>query len=267
MSEHHSTLAPSSFPALQHCAHYRNLPKDTPENMRGERIHLCTAEMLRKTLAHEEIETCWLKEEDELEACSWLFRKTQEELREIHGIEEKVEVTDPLTGQALTFGRLDCHGISAQSGLPGLVDWKSGRYGEYWPQMAIYALALMDRLGANEVAVSILYCDSKEIQRYTITLHEAEALLSSTLAAQQDPESPYCTGVYCSHCALRDTCPAWLEPSTTALVAIGSDLAIERGLEHVKSDPVILGKISTRLAQAPQDGRARGPDEAGHRIR
>jgi hypothetical protein len=56
--EHHESLAPSSFPALQHCSQCRPSGAETPESMRGTRIHEHTAEMLRKHLAGEKMETC-----------------------------------------------------------------------------------------------------------------------------------------------------------------------------------------------------------------
>ena len=240
MSKHHNTLPPSSFPALQHCSHFLSSGLETPQNARGTRIHGTTAHMLRG-----EAETLWLKDAEEFDACQWLAEKTREELREIAGIEERLEIRDPLSGELITFGTADCHGTNAQFSLPGLVDWKSGKEGTYLPQLKIYALALMDHLNVKEVVATVMYCDSKAIERWMISIDEAESLLRDTIAAQRDPNSPYVTGIYCRGCRLRDTCPAWLEPSTNALVTIGSDLAgqIERGLEHVKSDPVVLGKF------------------------
>ena len=245
MSEHHNTLPPSSFSALVHCSHYLSSGVETPANMRGTRIHGTTAEMLRCTKEGRNMDTVWLKEADEFEACQWLWKKTQEELKEIHGIEERLEVRDPFSGELITFGTCDCRGTNARYNLPGLVDWKSGRVGDYRPQTTIYALGLMDKLGVKEVVATILYCDSRQVERYLISFEEAEGLLRNTIAAQADPLSPWVTGVYCRGCRLRETCPAWLEPSTNALVAIGSDLStqVERGLEHVKSDPVMLGKF------------------------
>ena len=242
---HHKTLAPSSFNALQRCAHYLSSGEESPQSARGTRIHLVTAEMLRKTLAGEPMETLWLKEFDELEACNWLWKKTQEELTEIQGIEEKVEIWDSLSGELITFGRCDCYGKHAM-GLPGLVDWKSGSEGEHLPQLSIYALGLMDKLEVEKVAASLLYCDSKVVRRFTITKEEAESLLSSTIAAQADPESPYVTGAYCRGCQLRSSCPAWVEPATKALVTLGADgEMLDRigALEKLKSDPVLLGKF------------------------
>ncbi|HET6886604.1 MAG TPA: DUF2800 domain-containing protein [Candidatus Udaeobacter sp.] len=243
--DHHKTLAPSSFNALQRCAHYLSSGEESPASARGTRIHLVTAEMLRKTLAKEPMETVWLKEFDELEACNWLWKKTQEELREIHGIEERVDIWDPLAGKLITFGRCDCYGEHTM-GIPGLVDWKSGNEGDHLPQLSIYALGLMDKLGVSEVAASLLYCDVKVVRRFTITKDEAEALLSSTIAAQNDPESPYVTGSYCRGCRLRSSCPAWVEPATKALVTLGAgEEMLDRigALEKLKSDPILLGKF------------------------
>ena len=241
---HHETLAHSSFNVLERCAHYLSSGEETPQSARGTSIHLVTAEMLRKGKT---LETFWLKERDEKEACEWLWEKTHEELREIHGIEERVEIWDQRAGELITFGRCDCYGEHT-SGMPGLIDWKSGRGGEgsHKAQMVIYALGLMDKLGVSEVIGTLLYCDQKRVERYTITLEEAEALLSSIIAAQADPESPYKTGSYCQGCKLRSSCPAWVEPATKALVTLGaSDLQanIEQGLEKVKADPVLLGKF------------------------
>lgn len=244
-SEHHPQLAPSSFPALQHCAHYLPTGEESPQSARGTRIHLLTAEMLRCLLEEREMEPFWMDvrttmDPDSLEACEWLFKKTLGELTEIRGIEERFQIRD-------TFGRCDCHGVH-RLGLPGLIDWKSGQgeEGAHRSQMTIYALGLMDKLKVAKVAVSALYCDQQRIETYTVTKAEAEELLRSTIAAQADPHAPYCTGIYCRGCRVRDVCPEWVEPATKALVTLGAKEVqnhIEAGLSRLKTDPVLLGEF------------------------
>lgn len=250
--EHHPKLAPSSFPALQHCAHYLPTGEESPQSVRGTRIHLLTAEMLRCTQEGREMDSFWLgvretMDQEAQEACYWLWKKTREELTEIQGIEERLEIRDTTSGELVTFGRCDCYG-KHRLGLSGLVDWKSGQgeEGAHRAQMAIYALGLMDKLGVSKVAASLLYCDQWRSESYTITCEEAEALLAHTMAAQANPDAPYCTGIYCRGCKVREVCPEWVEPATKALVSIGAKEIqnhIEQGLERLKDDPVVLGEF------------------------
>lgn len=243
MGEHHETRPPSAFPALQHCSHYRPSGAENPQSQRGTRIHEMTASALRGELAQLDPS----KNYDELQAAHWLAKETRKELSEIAGIEERLEIRDTLTGDLVTFGHCDCHGTH-RLGLPGLIDWKSGQgeKGTHRAQVQIYSLGLMDKLGVTEVTASLLYCDQRRVERYTVTMEEAEALLSSTLAAQANPDSPYCAGIYCRGCTVRNTCPEWITPATKALVTLGANelqLNIEQGLESVKADPVLLGKF------------------------
>ena len=67
--EHHATLAPSAFPTLQHCAHYRPSGEESESSRRGTRIHEVTAEMLRKAMKGESLDQPWLKDYEELQAC------------------------------------------------------------------------------------------------------------------------------------------------------------------------------------------------------
>jgi hypothetical protein len=201
--------------------------------------------MLRSILEERELEPFWMDvrttmDPEAREACDWLFRKTLGELTEIQGIEERLQIRD-------TFGRCDCYG-QHRFGLPGLIDWKSGQgeEGAHRSQMTIYALGLMDKLKVPKVAVSALYCDQQRVESYTVTLEEAEALLASTIAAQSNPDAPYCTGIYCRGCKVREVCPEWVEPATKALVTLGAKEVqnhIEAGLSRLKSDPVLLGEF------------------------
>lgn len=250
--EHHPQLAPSSFPALQSCAHYLPTGEESPQSERGTRMHLLTAEMLRCVLEERELEPFWCDvrktmDPDTLEACDWLFRKTMVELPKIQGIEERLEIRDTMSANIVTFGRCDCYGAH-RLGLPGLVDWKSGQgeEGAHRAQLTIYALGLMQKLGVDKVAVSALYCDQRRSESYTITRDEAEELLDMTIATQANPEAPYCAGIYCRGCKVREVCPEWVEPATAALVTLGAKEVqnhIEAGLSRLKTDPVLLGEF------------------------
>ena len=82
--EHHETLAPSSFNALQHCAHYLSSGAETPESQRGTRIHAVTAEMLARPSRARRWRPAGSRRTDELQACQLALSKmTQQELPEI----------------------------------------------------------------------------------------------------------------------------------------------------------------------------------------
>lgn len=235
--EHHPTLAPSSFPALRVCSHYvskAGRANDAAE--RGDRIHALTEYYLGDPYPVD------IGDKDEDAVAKWMAAKTKELLASVEAVAMGVTVSDPLTGEEITFGTVDCWGYDKEN-RPTLIDWKTGRVGDYDAQLAIYALGLMDKLKVNYICCVVVYGDQQKVARGIVTLEEAEALLSDTLRRQADPDEPYVKGIYCNRCDLRTECPAWTEIANEALEVVESSLDAAKGLDLIVKDPDKLGRF------------------------
>lgn len=237
--EHHPTLAPSSFPALQVCSHFVSRGGESNEYaQRGDRIHALTEWYLTNVGVHvgEHIY------KDEADVARWMADKTRELLASVEDVGMGVSIRDPLTGEEITFGTVDCWGYDA-NGLATVIDWKTGQIGDYTAQIMIYALGLMDKLNDDDCACVLVFGDQRKIERIIVVRDEAEALLRDTLARKFSPDEPYVKSTYCNRCYRRPICPAWVEPATEALSIGESSLDISEGLDIIVKDPDKLGKF------------------------
>lgn len=105
---------------------------------------------------------------------------------------------------------------------PHLFDMKWSER-EYGPQMAAYALGVMQLQGFQKVTVHIMYGDTRRVQRYDITGEEAEGLVYPILDAVSNPNTPCKASEYCSWCKHHATCP----------VIVGHVNTVAKGLQMV----------------------------------
>jgi hypothetical protein len=247
--EHHPTLAPSSFPPLQHCAHYLGRKEGNEATERGDRVHEETAKLIDRNQPPRGNHLV----KDEQEAAVWLAEKTLGILGSVQGMGERVEIIDPLSGEVITYGTLDVWGWgwgNERPPRPVLIDWKTGFPDDYHAQVSMYALGLMDKLTTDDrhyyvdaVQTYILYGDHKKFQKRVVTRAYAEGLLNKTLQRMDDPKSPYVQNKYCSRCSVRPVCPAWVQQASDALEVFDLSMAVQEGLEVVIKDPAKLGKF------------------------
>ena len=94
---------------------------------------------------------------------------------------------------------------------PELFDLK-WRERDYTPQMAAYALAMMQEGGWSEVHVHLLFAERKFAQTFSMTELVATAVVNSIIADSKNPDIPPRACDYCSWCANRMTCPALTKP-------------------------------------------------------
>lgn len=240
--EHHPTLAPSSFPALQVCPHFVSRGGEANRFAeRGDRIH----DLTELILADGTIPPAANK--DEVFVAQWMADKTLELLSEsVHAVAMGVSIRDPLSGEEITFGTVDCWGTGkgGDGGLePILIDWKTGYPADYHAQMQIYALGLMDMLEIDFIRCVFVYGDQQKTETIFVSRGEAERLLRDTIRRQGDPEEPFVKSAYCNRCALRPTCPAWTEVALEAIALTETSIDISEGLAVIVEDPKKLGKF------------------------
>ena len=92
-----------------------------------------------------------------------------------------------------------------------MFDLKTGEERDYRPQMAFYALGLMQRHGEDAVEVHEVYSRSRKAKVYEITREEAEGVVFPLHLAVKDKGKQPSSNEYCSWCANRATCPALAE--------------------------------------------------------
>lgn len=78
---------------------------------------------------------------------------------------------------------------------------------EYGPQMAAYALGVMQQSNLESITVHILFGETRRVQRYNLTQAEAESIVWPILDAVANPNTPCQTSDYCRWCKHQATCP------------------------------------------------------------
>lgn len=89
-----------------------------------------------------------------------------------------------------------------------LFDLKTGKRRDYRPQMAFYALGLMQKHDAGECEVHLVYSKYQEADVYTISRLEAEETVYGIEARVKDPGRKETPCDYCVWCGRRDECDA-----------------------------------------------------------
>jgi hypothetical protein len=237
--QHHATLAPSSFPALQYCSHFVGHGEGNEASLRGDRVHLETVKLLENKKPSNPLN------EDEAKAARWMADKTKELLsgEKPGGIGTRVEIVDPFSGDLLTFGTVDVWGYDKWD-CPRLIDWKTGRMDDYSAQLQVYALGLMDQLEVNTMDCYILYGDLQKWSYQLANRFDCECLVNRTIERQSNTYEPYNKNKYCARCRLRPNCPAWTEAAEVALAVAGvEDLQFKEGLDLVVKDPDKLARF------------------------
>jgi len=119
--------------------------------------------------------------------------------RELHS-EQVVSIVKD--GVEVTFGSVDayCEGE--------LFDLKTGRVRDYGPQMAAYALGIMQQYDLKEVTYHIVYSKYREAIVNKISLEEAMHTVYSIVDSVDDPtRSPWLCD-YCQWCSREESCTA-----------------------------------------------------------
>ena len=119
--------------------------------------------------------------------------------REVHS----EQVVSIMRGEEeITFGSVDayCEGE--------LFDLKTGRMRDYGPQMAAYALGIMQQYDLREVKYHIVYSKYREAHVEKISLEQAMDIVYSIVDSVNDPtRSPWLCD-YCRWCSREESCTA-----------------------------------------------------------
>ena len=229
--EHHDKYPPSSFPALQACPCYKPSGEGSPAANRGTKLHEELAEYMNRLGSPTPLDYKGLDPEVQW-AADYIGDIIQPYPDEVV-IESRVTVE--MNGKELTFGHADAYCRNS------LFDLKTGhQQRNYGPQMAVYALGLMQKNGYKEMNIHLLYSALKKVHAYTITREEAEKEVFDTVKKCENPTKAPKPCDYCGWCAHRLRCTALND--SAMIMSGGLEYPEDMNLAEVK-DPATMGKF------------------------
>lgn len=207
--EHHPTFSPSSFPMLKECPCFERAEDEAAMLLeptervsyrdRGSLLHEVFAERLLGRLSEGEAHLTPQESEGIAWAIDYVLTNTTNEYP--IEVEQQVVLMDD-SFNVVTFGTGDVLNGSR------LFDLKTGDYHNYWLQIAIYALAQMDRLGLDEIMATVMFTRFKKVHELLIKRAEAHTAIFAVVNAVLDPERKPKANPYCRWCKRILTCPA-----------------------------------------------------------
>lgn len=98
-----------------------------------------------------------------------------------------------------------------------LFDLKTGNRRNYKPQMAFYALGLMQQYDEDKCEVHEIYSRTQDANVYVFTRDEAEKIVNGVAGLKRDPNRKETPCEYCGWCARRADCGALMENAKKVL--------------------------------------------------
>lgn len=229
---------PSWAPGLELCGHYEPSISSSPNALRGQRFHECMAKLWRGEYT---LDDC---PKDLWDPVDYAYGELSPLIgtAETKGIEELVPLYDEFD-DFVTEGTIDLWaGWTKPSPVTVIVDYKTGQERDYWAQLYVYALALCNKLGIDQVELVLIFADQKHTLRDTgVTRALLEERVWRIVANAEDPRKPHVINRYCDYCDLRMRCPAWeKERALAAKLTPEFDIETQRELDLAPSFEVIL---------------------------
>jgi|SaaInlV_165m_DNA_1040744.scaffolds.fasta_scaffold06879_3 hypothetical protein len=204
----HHNHSPSSFPMRLRCARFESGPAGAAAE-HGTAMHSVFASLFEDRLPLFDSSIS----EDDLESLKW----AKEQVDTLSLSEHPLEIETRLTYSDAKLKEV-YFGTGDVVNGPQLFDLKTGEQHGYWPQMAGYALALMDEKGYKSVDTHLLYTRYRKVYTRTIEKKQAEAVINDIIVRAEDPGAPETPNEYCGWCSRRLECTA-LRDRANAIVA------------------------------------------------
>ncbi len=210
LTKHHPIFSPSSFPMLAECPCFERShdeaaillepsEKTTTYRDRGTLLH----EVFASELAAVESPDKGYLTPHELEGIEWAVDYVLAHITKGWPVEIEQQVVLLDDGfHIVTFGTAD-----VLNG-PQVFDLKTGDYHNYWLQIAVYALAQMDRIGIDETEVKVLFSRFKKAHELRISREEARGRIFAVVEKVIDPTKKPRANPYCRWCRKISKCPA-----------------------------------------------------------
>ena len=246
-------IRPSSLPMLAACPCWQSDGGDRDYTSAGTARHTLMAAMLGSIQPVDGQDARWqmLSEstdlsEEETDAVRWaaeyIVCHSPTESHPMY-IERKLTLLDDEFRPMMT-------GTPDVTCGPELFDLK-WRERDYAPQMAAYALAMMQENGWDQVNVHVLFAERKHAQTFLLDELQAARIVGEILAAARSPDARPRACDYCGWCARRMTCPE----QTAGVVAIaGAREDIQPADKQAFTEWLAAGAHASQLA----DGQTAG---------
>ena len=117
-------------------------------------------------------------------------------------IETETKVEYMREGKPITFGYIDAYFKG------NLFDLKTGRERDYVLQMCVYAAALCQRDNLDDIAVYLLYSETKSVGQMIVSRSAAEEVVEEVIRKIQDPDRKPEQCDYCNWCEKKRVCRA-----------------------------------------------------------
>ena len=198
---------PSSLPALDQCPQFESDPIERDFAAAGTLRHEALSELLEigpndPTPLFDALEI------EAQEAVTWAAEYVIMTKADAPLVLEKLIEID--TGNEILRGTPDVHDSTAN-----VYDLK-WRFRAYGPQLAAYALGIMDAEFLDSITVHILYGESMKAVKYSLTIEEARAEVLRVLA-KVDSGAAASPCDYCGWCSKTATCKPFLDRANAIL--------------------------------------------------
>jgi len=264
MAKHHPIFAPSAFPALTHCLHFRNAGTESTNAARGTSQHELLAKILTNQPIPEDVDT------NDLACVEWaaqiINNCTSAENREV---EVGLMLLDE-DWQELTFGTADVVSMTprATGDMLVVVDYKSGSIKEYRPQLHMYARMAMERHGVNRCECHILYGMDRHDETFRVNYNETNYIIDIINQINADQLGEEKTNEFCQYCSYQPTCPQTQAIVTSVTKAENYDITgiVDWKIENASPDKLgrmylalswlesFADRVKSQIKQKVQDG-------------
>jgi len=264
MTNHHPIFAPSTFPALVHCRHFRNAGTESANATRGTSQHELLAKILTNQPIPEDVDA------NDLACVEWAAQVinncTSAENREV---EAGLTLLDD-DWQEVTFGTADVVSITprATGDILVVVDYKSGSYKEYRPQLHMYARMAMQRHGVNRCECHILYGMDRHDETFRVNYNETNYIIDIINQINADQLGEKKANEFCKYCKNQPTCPQTQAIVTSVAKAENYDIAgiVDWEIENASPDKLgqmylalswlesFADRVKSQIKQKAQDG-------------
>jgi len=264
MAKHHPIFAPSAFPALVHCLHFRNAGTESTNAARGTSQHELLAKILTNQPIPEDVDT------NDLACVEWaaqiINNCTSAENREV---EVGLMLLDE-DWQELTFGTADVVSMTprATGDMLVVVDYKSGSIKEYRPQLHMYARMAMQRHGVNRCECHILYGMDRHDETFRVNYNETNYIIDIINQINADQLGEKKANEFCQYCKNQPTCPQTQAIVTSVTKAENYDITgiVDWKIENASPDKLgqmylalswiecFADRVKSQIKQKAQDG-------------
>lgn len=220
----HHPNSPSKFPAWNECACYDGEIVDADEDNdanAGTRQHEAHAKIIAGV--HDWQAGLSSREQSNAE---WVAETITETARSRGYGPHEIKCEQMLTYVDDDFNTVYFGTCDAVYG-PAIDDAKYGLMRDYFPQFCAYSLAKMQADGSKRVLFDVVYGMLRKVKNYVIDFETAKMVVDSVLAKRNDPDRKPTPCQWCSMCANKANCSAFLGRGLAVIPAAQQNLPIE----------------------------------------